>query len=50
MGPKIEAAVGFAAETGRPASIGRLEDAARVLAGAAGTRIDATTRGLVLAP
>ena len=50
MGPKIEAAVGFAAETGRPASIGRLEDAARVLAGAAGTRIDAVTTGLVLGP
>jgi carbamate kinase len=48
MGPKIEAAVGFAAETGRPASIGRLEDAARVLAGTAGTRIDAVTTGLVL--
>jgi carbamate kinase len=50
MGPKIEAAVGFAAETGRPASIGRLEDAARVLAGTAGTRIDATTTGLALGP
>jgi carbamate kinase len=50
MGPKIEAAVGFAAETGRPASIGRLEDAARVLVGTAGTRIDATTTGLVLGP
>jgi carbamate kinase len=48
MGPKIEAANGFAAETGRPASIGRLEDAAAIVAGAAGTRIDATTKGVVL--
>jgi carbamate kinase len=37
MGPKIEAAVGFAAETGRPASIGRLEDAAYILAAAPGS-------------
>jgi carbamate kinase len=48
MGPKIEAANGFAAQTGRPASIGRLEDAAAIVAGAAGTRIDATTQGIVL--
>ena len=34
MGPKIEAAIGFTAETGRPASIGRLEEATRILAGA----------------
>jgi carbamate kinase len=50
MGPKIEAAVGFAAETGRPASIGRLEDAVHVLAGGAGTRIDVATTGLALGP
>ena len=50
MGPKIEAAIGFTAETGRPASIGRLEEATRILAGAAGTRIDAVTTGLVLSP
>jgi carbamate kinase len=48
MRPKIEAATGFASETGRPASIGRLEDAALILAGAAGTRIDANTKGLLL--
>ena len=48
MGPKIEAANGFAAQTGRPASIGRLEDAAAIVAGGAGTRIDATTKGIVL--
>ena len=50
MAPKIEAAAGFAAETGRPASIGRLQDAALILTGAAGTRIDATTTGLILRP
>jgi carbamate kinase len=50
MRPKLEAAIGFTAETGRPASIGRLEDANRILAGAAGTRIDAVTTGLVLSP
>jgi carbamate kinase len=47
MRPKIEAATGFAAETGRPASIGRLEDAAVIVAGGAGTRIDAATNGLM---
>jgi carbamate kinase len=50
MGPKLEAAIAFAAETGRPCSIGRLEDATRILAGAAGTTIDAVTTGLVLSP
>jgi carbamate kinase len=50
MGPKVEAAIGFAAETGRPASIGRLEDATRILAGVTGTRIDAVTTRLVLRP
>jgi carbamate kinase len=49
MGPKIEAAVGFAAESGRPASIGQLEDAARILTGAAGTWIDASINGIVFA-
>ena len=50
MRPKVEAASGFAAETGKPASIGRLQDAALVLAGAAGTRFDVETKGLVFAP
>jgi carbamate kinase len=50
MGPKIEAAVGFVAETGRPASIGRMEDAVHVLTGAAGTKIDVATTGLALGP
>jgi carbamate kinase len=46
MGPKIEAAIGFVAETGRPASIGRLEDAILILRGAAGTTIDVNVKGL----
>jgi len=50
MGPKIEAAIGFVAETGRPASIGGLEEAALVLAGVSGTRIDAETTDLTLGP
>jgi carbamate kinase len=48
MGPKIEAANSFAAETGRPAFIGRLEDAAAVATGTVGTRIDVTTQGIIL--
>lgn len=40
MGPKVEAAVGFARATGHPAAIGRLEDAAAILAGTRGTRVD----------
>jgi carbamate kinase len=47
MRPKIEAAIGFAAATGRACSIGRLEDAADIVAGAAGTRIDVATQGIV---
>jgi carbamate kinase len=39
MGPKVAAACRFARETGRPAAIGRLQDAAAILAGQAGTRI-----------
>jgi carbamate kinase len=50
MGPKIAAASGFAAETGKPASIGRLQDAALILVGAAGTRFDLETKGLLFAP
>jgi carbamate kinase len=46
MRPKIEAAIGFVAETGRPASIGCLEEAARIFAGISGTRIDAETTDL----
>jgi carbamate kinase len=39
MGPKVEAATDFASERGGPAGIGRLEDAAAILRGEAGTRI-----------
>lgn len=39
MGPKVEAAINFAEATGRVAGIGRLQDAAAILRGEAGTRI-----------
>jgi carbamate kinase len=39
MGPKVEAAVAFATETGKPAAIGRLEDAVEIIAGRRGTHI-----------
>ena len=41
MGPKVDAATGFAAATGKPATIGRLEDALAILEGKAGTTIEA---------
>jgi len=47
MRPKLQAAMRFAAQTGKPAAIGRLEDAAGVLAGTAGTRFTADS-GVVL--
>ena len=40
MGPKIDAACRFAKATGRPAFIGNLADAKRVIEGHAGTRVD----------
>ncbi|MBW2293527.1 MAG: carbamate kinase [Deltaproteobacteria bacterium] len=46
MGPKVEAAVAFAKETGRPACIGALEEARRVLEGEAGTWVSIEERGL----
>jgi carbamate kinase len=48
MRPKIEAASAFAAATGHPAAIGRLEDAVRILTGEAGTRIDRGGGAVVL--
>lgn len=39
MRPKIEAAIEFTRATGMPAAIGRLEDAAAIVAGTRGTRI-----------
>ena len=41
MRPKIEAAIGFVAATGQTAAIGRLEDAAAIVRGDAGTKIEA---------
>lgn len=43
MAPKVEAAAEFVRTTGRPAAIGRLEDAALVVSGDRGTRV--TVRG-----
>lgn len=40
MGPKVEAAIAFAMQTGKPAAIGRLEDAVEIVAGRRGTRIN----------
>jgi carbamate kinase len=48
MRPKIEAAQRFAARTGKPAPIGRLEDAAEIVAGTTGTRIGLGAPGIVL--
>lgn len=39
MGPKVEAAIGFTTKTGKPAAIGRLEDAVEIVAGRRGTHI-----------
>ena len=40
MGPKVEAAASFVLATGRPAAIGRLEDAVEMAGGRTGTRIE----------
>ncbi|MEQ9334887.1 carbamate kinase [Thalassobaculum sp.] len=50
MRPKIEAATTFVSATGRPAAIGRLEDAAAILLGDAGTMIDGTGPTLEVRP
>ncbi len=44
MGPKIEAACRFVEATGKPAAIGALGDAARVVRGEAGTSVTPTLR------
>lgn len=49
MGPKIEGALRFAAVPGRRAGIGRLQDAAAILAGTAGTVVDPAAAGLQFA-
>jgi carbamate kinase len=41
MGPKIEAACEFASTTGKPAAIGALADIERIVAGEAGTFVEA---------
>jgi carbamate kinase len=46
MGPKVEAAVRFVRQTGKPAAIGRLEDAAAIVAGTAGTEISIAAQGI----
>lgn len=48
MGPKLQAANEFTAATGKPASIGRLEDAVLIVDGTAGTTIEPGGAPLVL--
>jgi carbamate kinase len=48
MGPKVEAACSFVNATGGFAAIGALEDAAAILDGRAGTRIDGSAERLAL--
>ena len=47
MGPKVEAACRFVRATGKRAAIGELSDLSRILAGEAGTTIDASVDGIV---
>jgi carbamate kinase len=49
MGPKVEAACRFVRATGKRAAIGELADLSRILAGEAGTTIDAGASGIVYA-
>lgn len=42
MAPKVHAAVAFVRATGRPAAIGRLEDATSIVSGARGTHVTVT--------
>jgi len=48
MGPKVAAAVEFAAASGHEARIGALDHLAAVLAGESGTRVSADVDGIVL--
>jgi len=50
MRPKIEAATRFVAATGGTAAVGRLEDAAAIVRGDAGTRIEAGSSKVELRP
>ena len=47
MRPKVEAAMRFVAQTGKSSAIGRLEDAANIIAGAAGTTISVRREGII---
>ena len=49
MGPKVDAACRFARATGKRAAIGELSQLGRILAGEAGTTIDAAASGIVYA-
>ena len=49
MGPKVDAACRFARATGKRAAIGALSQLGRILAGEAGTTIDAAAAGIVYA-
>jgi len=49
MGPKVEAACRFASATGRRAAIGALADLSAIVAGTAGTTIEASEASLVYA-
>jgi carbamate kinase len=46
MGPKVEAACRFVESTGKPAMIGRLDDAVDLLNGSIGTVVEPVTRAL----
>jgi carbamate kinase len=50
MGPKVEAACRFATATGKTAAIGAMPDLARILAGEAGTMVDAAGTTVYRAP
>ena len=50
MGPKVDAACRFVRATGKRAAIGELSQLGRILAGEAGTTIDAAATGISYAP
>jgi carbamate kinase len=50
MGPKVEAAIDFAARTGKASAIGTLGDLVAIVAGRAGTRVAADVAALELYP
>ena len=50
MGPKVDAACRFVRATGKRAAIGELSQLSQILAGEAGTTIDAAATGITYAP